>query len=238
MDHASLPRLWMMALLIVAACNEKPPAYDIPVTVLDAPISQTIEPSPSLPSDGDGVQIDVPFSSQAPLGVWDPLHEEACEEMSLLLVHHYLTRRSITPESIESELLALIRFEESHGYGTDVTIAELAKIAREYFGYHPRILDDPTAEELRAELRQGHPVIVPLSGQTIGNPFYSGDGPPYHMLVLTGYTQQGFITNDVGTRRGKRYFYPTNTFMNAIHDWTGEYTTIREGTPRVLVVLP
>ena len=46
------------------------------------------------------------------------------------------------------------------------------------------------------------------------------------MLVLIGYDENNFITNDPGTRRGEKYKYPQERVVNAIHDWTGTKETI------------
>lgn len=199
--------------------------------------SSTSSPSSSpLPPTPYTLRLSVPFSPQAPFANWDPLHEETCEEMSLILVHHYLARTGINPEQAESELRALTTWEEEHGYAQDVTVQELGKIAEEYFGYRSRVITDPTTEDLKRLLADGHPVVVPAAGRDLGNPYFSGEGPWYHMLVLTGYNEFFFVTNDVGTRRGEGYVYRFKTLMDAIHDWTGIKEEIRTGARRVLIV--
>ncbi|OIO54869.1 hypothetical protein AUJ46_02030 [Candidatus Peregrinibacteria bacterium CG1_02_54_53] len=151
-------------------------------------------------------------------------------------MHHYLKGTNITREQAEAELLALVEWEEAHGYPQDVTVAELGKIAEEYFGYHARVIPNPTEEDMKRELAEGHPIIVPAAGRDLGNPYFSGDGPWYHMLVLTGYGEFFFITNDVGTKRGEGYKYRFDTLLKAIHDWTGAKEEIRTGAKRVLVI--
>ncbi|MFH0851922.1 MAG: hypothetical protein V1876_04205 [Candidatus Peregrinibacteria bacterium] len=182
------------------------------------------------------VALSVPFSPQAPFANWDAVHEEACEEMSLLLVHHRLAGTDLGHEQAEQELLALIAWEEEHGYPKDVTVEELGKIAKEYFGYRFRVIEGPSTEDLKRLLADGHSVIVPAAGRDLGNPHFSGEGPWYHMLVLTGYNEFFFITNDVGTKRGKDYVYRFETLLSAIHDWTGVKEEIRKGARRVLVI--
>ncbi|MDD5103472.1 MAG: hypothetical protein PHX93_03665 [Candidatus Peribacteraceae bacterium] len=182
------------------------------------------------------LRLSVPFSPQAPFAIWDALHEESCEEMSVLLVHHFLNKTDLPRDQAESELLALTQWEEDHGYPQDVTVQELGKISEEYFGYRSRVIEDPTVDDLKSLLADGHPVIVPAAGRDLGNPYFSGEGPWYHMLVLTGYNEFFFVTNDVGTRRGKDYVYRFDTLLNAIHDWTGVKEEIRKGARRILVV--
>jgi hypothetical protein len=68
------------------------------------------------------------------------------------------------------------------------------------------------------------------------NPYYSGDGPWYHMIVVIGYDGTSFITNDVGTKRGAQYHYTYDTLINAIHDWTGTDDMIATGSKNALVL--
>lgn len=182
------------------------------------------------------VSIAVPFASQAPFANWGMPYQEACEEASLILVHYYLAEKTLSLEQMDRAILDLVAYEEQHGYPPDVTIAELARIAEDYYGYSTRILSDPTIDGIKAEIAKGNPVIVPLAGRDLGNPYYSGEGPWYHMLVITGFDSRNFITNDVGTKRGKGYTYRFNTLMNAIHDWTGVKEEIRQGKSVALVV--
>jgi len=156
--------------------------------------------------------------------------------MSLILVHHYLAGTTLSREQAETELLTLTAWETEHGYAQDVTVQELGKIAEEYFGYRARIINDPTTEDLKHLLADGHPVIIPAAGRDLGNPYFSGEGPWYHMLVLTGYNEFFFVTNDVGTKRGEGYVYRFDTLLNAIHDWTGIKEATRTGQRRVLII--
>lgn len=195
-----------------------------------SPTPNALRPTPY------SVTLDVPFSPQAPFANWDQLHEEACEEMSLLLVHHFLEGTPLSREQAEAELQALFQWEQANGYPMDVTVTELGKIAEQYFGYRFRVIEEPTVEDLKRLLADGHPVIIPAAGRDLKNPYFSGEGPWYHMLVLTGYNEFFFVTNDVGTRRGEGYVYRFKTLMDAIHDWTGIKEEIQIGQRRVLIV--
>jgi hypothetical protein len=156
--------------------------------------------------------------------------------MSLILVHHYRAGTKLTKEQAETELQALIVWEGTHGYPQDVTVQELGQIAEQYFGYRSRVIADPTVDDLKRLLTEGHPVIIPAAGRDLGNPYFSGEGPWYHMLVLTGYNEFFFVTNDVGTKRGEDYTYRFDVLMNAIHDWTGVKEEIRTGQRRVVII--
>ena len=77
------------------------------------------------------IYIDVPFASQAPLFVWDSLHEDACEEASLLMLKHFINKTQIiSPQSFEDEILGVIYFEQQNGYGSSITLAQLNQIAK------------------------------------------------------------------------------------------------------------
>jgi hypothetical protein len=100
---------------------------------------------------------------------------------------------------------------------------------------HADILKDPTEASMKAALAEGKLIIVPAAGRQLGNPFFQTPGPPYHMLVLRGYTKDGHvITNDPGTKRGENFAYTWTTLINAIHDWNGG--DVENGAKVVIVI--
>jgi hypothetical protein len=109
-------------------------------------------------------------------------------------------------------------------------------MAQERFGYHSKILNDITESDIEYWVAHGYPVIVPTAGRMLGNPYFTGEGPWYHMLAVIGYDPSAFIVHDVGTRRGANYRYNRDLFMKAIHDWTGVKERVSEG-PKVGLVL-
>lgn len=180
--------------------------------------------------------IHVPFSPQAPFALWDPLHEEACEEMSLIMVERYWRHARISAEEAELELQKLIAWETEHGYGHDVTMEQLAEIARRYYGLQATVEANITKERLRQLISEGKPVILPAAGRMLGNPYFSGDGPWYHAIVLVGYEGNTMVTNDPGTKRGMNFRYTADVILDAIHDWNGRKEDIGGGRKAVLVV--
>lgn len=183
--------------------------------------------------------LDVPFISQAPTADWTDALNEACEEASLYGVEKYLTDEPMpTAAKAEADLYAMIDWQEQNGYEWDMSAEEVGEMAQKYLKRRYKVYagSDVTAANIRALIAAGHPVIIPAAGQQLGNPYFSGDGPPYHMLVITGYDSRGFITNDVGTKRGEDYRYSETTIMNSIHDWTGSIETITSGRKAILVV--
>ncbi len=51
------------------------------------------------------------------------------------------------------------------------------------------------------------------------------------MLLLKGFDDEGFYTNDPVTRRGKNYFYPFEVIIKAAHDWSGSEETLLDSPP-------
>lgn len=188
------------------------------------------------------VNLSVPFYSQAPNGDWGMPYQEACEEASLLLAWYYVTGAEPSKEDFEVDELAMVKWETSFfGQYEHTTIEQTAEMASKYLDYNSwEILENPTVEELKIELAAGHPIVAPFAGRYLGNPYFTGLGPVYHMLVIRGYDEEKFITNDVGTRHGENFTYPYETLLNALHDWhdsAADYDDgILNGGKRVLVL--
>jgi hypothetical protein len=209
--------------------------------VVHAPSAAPAESLPladqaSAASLAPSLRIAVPFSPQAPSANWDALHEEACEEMSLIMAMHYWKRTPLTPEIAEQELQSLVEWEHHNGYKDDVTMEELTNIAVMYYDASVLLDTNVTAASIKNYLRQGRPIIVPAAGRMLGNPYFSGQGPWYHALLITGYENGKFITNDPGTKRGENYEYDEATLLNAIHDWAGKKEDIAKGGKAMVVV--
>jgi hypothetical protein len=167
------------------------------------------------------INLAVPFVPQAPYADWSLPYQEACEETSAILVDRFYKNESITPEAAKNEILKLVEWEKrKFGYYFHTTAEETATMLRQYFGYkRVDVLHNITIDDIKEHLLAGRPVIVPLAGRELDNPYYTQPGPIYHMLVIKGFTKDGrFITNDVGTKRGQNYTYDADVLFNAIHD--------------------
>lgn len=151
------------------------------------------------------------------------------------MAYHYASGKPVTQGQFKNELLGLIDWENEHlGDYKHTTIVQTAEMLKEYFGYSDyRILDNPTVEDLKKEIALGHVIVAPFAGRQLNNPFYTGVGPVYHMMVLKGYDKSHFITDDVGTKRGENFIYPYETIMSAMHEWNA--TDISLGAKRVIV---
>ena len=170
------------------------------------------------------INMDVPFYVQAPLVQWDAVHEEACEEASILMVLSYFGRQTFTtPEEVDAALLALVDRAAALGFPVDLTAEQVRTVILDAMpSLDVSLLNDPTVEQLQNALRDGSLIIVPAAGRSLGNPYFQTPGPLYHMLVLRGFTRDGYvITNDPGTRRGEAYVYRWDKLLDAMHDWNG-----------------
>jgi len=193
------------------------------------------EETPAIP---DSYDLKVPFVSQAPYANWDELHNEACEEAAIILVHFYKTKKTLTKEIMEQEIQKMVAYEiKNYGSHKDLTTAETAKLAKQFYGYkNVSVKYDFSWNDVKKEIAEGKPVIVPAAGRLLKNPNFRQPGPIYHMLVIRGYTHSIIITNDIGTRKGERYQYSYQTLDSVIHDWNGNPETITKGRRAMLVI--
>ncbi|MBI4994423.1 C39 family peptidase [Candidatus Peregrinibacteria bacterium] len=170
------------------------------------------------------INLNIPFGSQAPFANWDLPYQEACEEAAAIMVHYYYEGKELTPKIMDEEILKLIEWEnKTFGYYEDATAEEIARIMREYFGHkNVAVRYEFTIEDIKKEIAQGRPVILPAAGRLLNNPNFRQPGPIYHALVAKGYTNEKIITNDPGTRKGKNFLYDPKVLMNALHEWNEE----------------
>lgn len=188
----------------------------------------------SEPKKLDSALIKMTFLSQAPLFNWDALHEDACEEASLIMVYHYYNKTKInSKEQGEEEIQKLVEYENSNGYGLSITLSELSDVAKKYYNMQGGRIINADKESIIAELKAGKPVIAPAAGKVLENPNFKNGGPNYHMLVIKGYDKNGFITNDPGTRKGEGFRYSYQNLLESIHDWNA--TNILNGEKQCLV---
>lgn len=238
-------------MLAFSACSPNENDYKSVVPITDPTTFTThsgevespdnsVKSSIDLPAE---INLDVLFYSQAPYGDWGMPYQEACEEASLLLAYYYATdQHDVTREEFHQDLLAMIDFENTYfGDYKHTTIAQTAEIATVYLkDSNYEIVDDPTVDQLKGFLAAGDVIVAPFAGRYLGNPYFTGEGPIYHNLVIRGYDETHFITNDVGTRHGENFIYEYDVLLSALHDWHDsaayEDEGILRGAKRVLVL--
>ena len=219
---------------------------EVPEPADDEPEVTEPEPEPEPTPTADEpealpreLNLAVPFTSQAPTGNWDAIHEDACEEASFFMVTEFYKGRAagkVDPAIVDPELYAMVDLETSLGMGYSITAAEAAETIEKYYGLETVIVDNPTVEDIKRLIAAGKPAIVPAAGRELGNPNFTGEGPLYHMYVIRGYTETTFITNDPGTRNGENYIYSHDVVMNSIGDWNDGDPT--NGPKRIFYIEP
>lgn len=192
----------------------------------------------SIPSE---FNLAVPFTPQAPHANWDATHEETCEEAAIYMVHEFYQGRPlglIDADTAEADIMQIVEFEKAlFGFFESTTAVQTAVLVEQMYGYERvEVIENPTVEDLKAHIIAGRPVVVPAAGRLLGNPNFRGEGPLYHALVLKGYTETTFVTNDPGTRRGSDYQYDFDTVMNSMHDWNGG--DVVKGEKVVIIIYP
>lgn len=172
------------------------------------------------------VKIAVPFTSQAPQGVWIEPWQNACEEASIVMINNFYQGDSLTKEKAHDEILKIFDTKENQfGLSNDESMETVASIINNSsLIWSAEVIEDPGIEAMKTELSNQRPIIAPIYAPAIENPYYVGEGPDYHVVVLTGYDDetQEFIFHDPGTQHGKNLRYDYNKFYQAIFDFLTE----------------
>ncbi|MDD4995352.1 MAG: C39 family peptidase [Patescibacteria group bacterium] len=186
----------------------------------------------------DEFNLDVPFTSQAPLKEWDETHEESCEEASVIMVDYFYKNNQFTsPEQADEAILKFIDYEKTFlGFFESTTADELARVVESYYDYDVDLIYDFSVDNVKQAVRRGYPVIVPAAGRVLDNPHFQDPGPIYHMLVIKGWKGDSFITNDPGTQFGADWLYTFDHLMESAHDWNGG--NVEQGKRVMLIVKP
>jgi len=180
------------------------------------------------------INLDIPFISQAPYAIWDELHDRACEEAAIIMVDYYLNKKELTKEIAEQEVLSMVDWQiKNWGGHFDLSAEQIVELFRGYFGYgnielvyphHQKFgvgVYDFKIDDIKNELADGNPIIVPAAGRLLKNPYFTPPGPEYHALVIKGYDDEKseFIVNDPGTKHGADFRYSYEILQNAVHDF-------------------
>ncbi|MEK7673338.1 MAG: C39 family peptidase [Patescibacteria group bacterium] len=187
------------------------------------------EPDKPISSTG---YLEVPFICQAPLETVEnwKLHEESCEEAALLQAYLYITGKTMTKQEANEEILKMINWQEQNfGEHYDIYADQVKEMAMKFYNLKEtqlEIIENAQIDDIKKAINEGHPVVVPITGSILKNPYYPYPG--YHMLVAIGYTSDKIITNDNGTRKGKDFSYDIAIFEAAMKDAGGEILILKQ----------
>ena len=180
------------------------------------------------------INLNIPFTSQAPESNWDQPWQDACEEAAILMLDAYYKDYNLSPLFSRDEILKMVEWEENKNWGTSIDAKKVELLAEWYLGRGVSVVEDPTIKQIKNYVSNGNPVLVLAYGKDLPNPNFRSGGPDYHALIIRGYTEDKFITNDPGTRNGENFIYDYDDLMNALHDWNGG--DVENGRKVVLVV--
>ena len=165
---------------------------------------------------------EVPFTTQAIHGwvsPWDQYAEEACIYMAM----QWVRMEEINDPSKTADDLLDIGVWETNALGSsgDTPAALTMQILTSYYSHTKTyLIDEPTAENLKDELKDGNLIALTINGQLLESPYYGDPAPEHHMLLLIGFdeTEQSFIVNDPGTSRGEQIYYSYEKTLASIKD--------------------
>jgi len=186
----------------------------------------------------DSILLDVPFTSQAPTQDWSLPYAEACEEASLIMVDYFDKNTILDVDLAVSLIQDIVNWEEERDYIVDISAEEMQKITEDYLEKTAIVYNhsEVSIDSIKYLLQEGYPVIIPIAGREIGNPYYRAPGPPYHVVVIVGYNEDNFIINDPGTHLGENLEFDQTVILDGIHNWTGSKSTILDGEKAMLVL--
>ncbi len=177
--------------------------------------------------DLDGEELAVPFTSQAPEKNWYEPWLNACEETSILMVDaFYEGDDEIDVEEAKSEILDILNVKEREiDQSLDESLETMVELIDELdVGWRGKIVDAPSLNAMKVEIENMRPIIIPVYAPELNNPYYTGGGPDYHVMVVKGYDPETdmFVVNDPGTQFGEDLEFSYETIMRAIHDLNQE----------------
>lgn len=185
------------------------------------------------------INLNVPFTSQAPLSDWSQPYQDACEEASVMMLDYYYQNKNLpSKEEVSDILKEMVAWQEKNWGGHEnLPVARLAEYIKATFNYETEIIENLTAEKLKYYLNIGKPIIIPANGKILANPNFKNGGPEYHMLVVKGYVDDKFITNDPGTRLGADFVYTAENLLESIADWNQKESR-STGPKNGLIIFP
>lgn len=171
----------------------------------------------------DGEDLNVPFTSQAPEKNWYEPWLNACEEASILMVDAFYEGDDVlTVEEAKHQILDIFVVKEKEiDKSLDESLETMIVLIDELnVGWKGVIKEAPSLRDMKFELENNRPFIVPVYAPELSNPYYTGGGPDYHVMVVKGYDleKEVFIVNDPGTQFGESLEFSYDVLMRSIHD--------------------
>jgi hypothetical protein len=118
------------------------------------------------------INLSVPFVPETPDKKWVNPWKNACEEASVVMIQEfYLGTKTVSRARAKELMIPLFAWEnKTFGYNLNSSAEETARIVNEITTYDAKVKKNPTLEEIKNELSEGHPIISFHHGKGLKNP--------------------------------------------------------------------
>lgn len=169
------------------------------------------------------VFIQIPFACQFPVGNMNDPYQEACEETSIIMAKAFInndTQENLSNTYIDQQINDLVNWQiNAWGGHYDINTYKTLELMQKYYDIRDaQIVEIKNIDDIKLILSSEKIIIAPTYGMNLENSYFTAPGPAYHMLVITGYDEQNFITNDPGIGLGKNFKYTYNNLFESIYD--------------------
>lgn len=197
----------------------------------------TVVPPTVLP---DQILLQVPFTTQAPLGNWAQ-HQESCEAANLTQVWLYWNHDQsvvIDPHVADGYIHMIDGWKSQ----PDLNDTMLGQLAEQHWGYTYRLLpNDP--QVIAQQLSAGRPLLAEVRTHGLGNAHYPGYSSHYeqtgwsvpHFVTIIGYDSTGVWLNDPGISWGRGYHITYAQLTHAIADLSQHHPALDNGNTLLLI---
>jgi hypothetical protein len=164
------------------------------------------------------VQYNVPFVSQAPRGNWkDAVFKDACEETSLVMAEAWIMGKALDPKSVEDTLHEIAIWEKKRfGFHQDTSVGDTFILANEYFHLPSQMLENISIDDIKEALNDKSIVVTAIDGSNLYK-----NGPPRHMIVVTGYdlVNNMFTYSDPMIAKGSDLLISADKLQSILRDY-------------------
>lgn len=166
--------------------------------------------------------LPVPYTVQAPDGVWEEPWLNACEEASLAMVDAYYEQRALDNQAARRILAVFTEKHRLFPVSLDESPYQIAHMANTFFSWRAKVVERATVEAIKKEVDHKRPVLLPFDAERVDNQNFENPKPSYHVAVVIGYDdeREEFIVHDPGTSRGEAFRYAYDELMDANASYT------------------
>ena len=184
-------------------------------------------PNPFIATSTDTmVLLNTPFVSEAPDGIWTGPWKNACEEASIAMVENFYKGVFVADKNETKEFMKSLFSLQDEVYGSNANSDAKRSnyLIEQKASFSGVIIENPTIEQIKEEIRGGRPVIAFHRGFDLHNeniPFLP-TGSSFHSTVVIGYddSKNIFLVNDPGDKEiDEPHHYEYNLYMLSLRDY-------------------